>query len=146
MWFLIQVFVFRIDKKLQLRYPSLFRNIFLGLRGFHMEIIWKPCFGSYLLECGVTSKSLVVTSKTVAVTSKSVAVTSKSGAVTSKSVAVTSKSGVVTSKNLAVPQQYWSKWKCRVEVQWSKTWLTSLVTLRMQVIKKAIVQVSLYFS
>ena len=38
---------------MQVLNPSLFSNIFLGIRGFHMEKILISCCGNYLKECGV---------------------------------------------------------------------------------------------
>ena len=37
---------------MQVLNPSLFSNIFLGIRGFHMEKILISCCGNYLKECG----------------------------------------------------------------------------------------------
>ena len=45
--------VYRIAKELQLLNPESFKNIFLGLGGFHMEKIVLACLGKYLEEVGI---------------------------------------------------------------------------------------------
>ena len=47
--------VYRIAKELQLMHPNEFRNIFLGLRGFHTEKAVLTCMGKFLEDVGVDS-------------------------------------------------------------------------------------------
>ena len=44
--------VYRLAKELQLLDQNRFDNIFLGLRGFHMEKVMIACCGKYLEETG----------------------------------------------------------------------------------------------
>ena len=44
--------VYRIAKKIQLLRPDEFRNIFLGIGGFHTEKIVLTCLGKYLEKSG----------------------------------------------------------------------------------------------
>ena len=45
--------VYRIAKEIQLLRPEQFKNIFLGLGGFHMEKIVLACLGAYLEPSGI---------------------------------------------------------------------------------------------
>ena len=45
--------VYCIAKEIQLMKPDQFNNIFLGLRGFHMEKIVLACLGAYLEPSGI---------------------------------------------------------------------------------------------
>ena len=45
--------VYRIAKEIQLLRPSEFRNIFLGMGGFHTEKIVHACLGKYLEKSGI---------------------------------------------------------------------------------------------
>jgi hypothetical protein len=47
--------VYRIVKEIQLLKPEHFKNIFLGLGGFHMEKIVLTCLGAYLEPSGIFS-------------------------------------------------------------------------------------------
>ena len=45
--------VYRIGKEIQLLRPDEFKNIFLGMGGFHTEKIVLACLGKYLERSGI---------------------------------------------------------------------------------------------
>ena len=45
--------VYHVAKEIQLCHPEKFNNIFLGIRGFHLEKVVIGCLGAYLESSGI---------------------------------------------------------------------------------------------